>query len=363
MKNIIIATFLYFLSSGINAQNGGDIRWYTFSEAWGLKDSTSKPILIIGYTSWDKWSVKFVMETFRDQNLLEYLNKNYLIVPFNLNTPYTISGAGSEFISVNTKKEKGWCYSKLALALLDVEKQDSLTFPFTIYFNEKGERVITSPGYKKPNEIIMESEFVLSRAYQTYTFVDYKEEKWSKIKETKEIKAGIVSSYHLPIDIHYQKGVKCPNCPDCISFQVDDDLSNLAAMLAAGYILYEGGKYLLKESGIGSGGSQFDDGYSSGSDYNGSGSTKKTETQKAVDCFTNATDTKTTHPYCNKYFTVYKLKCGNGDEKRYFHVQKEIDCGALGLGGSKGYYIPGSISNSYLGSDFEKAMKKLCDCE
>ncbi len=150
---------------------------------------------------------------------------------------------------------------------------------------------------------------------------------------------------------------------NCKLLIVDHRTKQLAELFALGTLGFVGGKYLLKESGIGSGGGQSGEGYSSGSDYNGSGSTKKTETKKAVDCFTNATDTKTTHPYCNKYFTVYKLKCGNGDEKRYFHVQKEIDCGALGLGGSKGYYIPGSISNSYLGSDFEKAMKKLCDCE
>ncbi len=161
---------------------------------------------------------------------------------------------------------------------------------------------------------------------------------------------------------HWDKNGVSSHCKYKNNELVDDnfDTEKLALFVAAGILLYSGGKYLIQEAGSGSGSGI---GYSSNESSDDSATKSNQEKNQTSSCFGNAQDTKLTHPYCNSHFSIYKVKCSNGNEKRYFHLQKEVSCGALGLGGSKGYYIPGTITDTYLGSDFERAMKKLCDCQ
>ncbi|MFK7806631.1 MAG: thioredoxin family protein [Saprospiraceae bacterium] len=78
------------------AQSGTDIQWMSIEEVQQKVRKEPRKILVDVYTPWCGPCKMMMRSTFKDPNLIEYLNKNYYAVKFN--------GESGEAITFNGKK-------------------------------------------------------------------------------------------------------------------------------------------------------------------------------------------------------------------------------------------------------------------
>ena len=106
----------------------------------------------------------------------------------------------------------------------------------------------------------------------------------------------------------------------------------------------------------------------SGTNYSGSDEKKKAEKDSGP-CYGTPTSYASNATVCEVKIPINKVKCSNGKDVLYFEVKKEISCGFAGMAGASAgffqptFYMGAQIGSNYLGSNYDKAMKKLCGCE
>lgn len=143
------------------------VTWHTWQEAVELNKKQPKKLLVDVYTSWCGWCKVMDKETFTDPKVAEYLNKNYYCVKLDAEMKETIEFNGHKFEHVANAGRGG--VHTLAYSLLDGQ----MSYPTIVYLTEKFERVVISPGYKKPNQLLPELKFTAEEAFKTKTFEAY----------------------------------------------------------------------------------------------------------------------------------------------------------------------------------------------
>ena len=176
MKKIIvtsigfIATLLLvsaFTFSPKVPNEGLKVKWLTWQEASELNKKEPKKILVDVYTSWCGWCKVMDKETFTDEKIAEYLSKNFYCVKLDAEMTEAIDFNGHKFEYVQQGTSKG--IHTLAYSLLD----GNLGYPSIVYLTEKYERVVISPGFKKPEQLMNELKYTAEDIYKTKKFEDY----------------------------------------------------------------------------------------------------------------------------------------------------------------------------------------------
>ncbi len=80
MKNIFLTLFLLLGTLSIQAQ---EIKWLTLDEAIARQKKNPKPIFMNVYTDWYEPCKMLDNETFKDPDVIDFVNKNYYAVKFN----------------------------------------------------------------------------------------------------------------------------------------------------------------------------------------------------------------------------------------------------------------------------------------
>lgn len=75
MKKFLIIAFLFFTFSGF-----GQIKEYSFSEVENLNKTNPKPTLVFIHTSWCKYCKMMEKATFKNQEVIDFLNENFYFV-------------------------------------------------------------------------------------------------------------------------------------------------------------------------------------------------------------------------------------------------------------------------------------------
>jgi thioredoxin-related protein len=143
------------------------VTWYTWQEAVELNKKQPKKLLVDVYTSWCGWCKVMDKETFTDPKIAEYLNKNYYCIKLDAEMKETIEFGGQKFEHIAGVGRGG--VHNFAYSLLDGQ----MSYPTIVYLTEKFERVVISPGYKKPNQLMPELKFTAEEAFKTKTFEAY----------------------------------------------------------------------------------------------------------------------------------------------------------------------------------------------
>ena len=82
----------------------------------------------------------------------------------------SIQFAGNTFIWMSPEKGGGRNgIHTLAYSLLDGQ----MSYPTIVYLSEKFERIVISPGYKKPAQLLPELRFTAEEIYKTKSWNDY----------------------------------------------------------------------------------------------------------------------------------------------------------------------------------------------
>ncbi len=127
------------------------IEWLSWEQAMDSLQVNKKKILVDVYTQWCGWCKKMDKTTFRDPEIVEYINKTYYAVKFDAEQKESIEFNGEEYKFVTGAKGRG--YHQLALALT----KGRLSYPSFVFLNEDASVIQPIPGYKDPAtfEVIM----------------------------------------------------------------------------------------------------------------------------------------------------------------------------------------------------------------
>jgi thioredoxin-related protein len=146
------------------------VTWYSWQEAMALNKTAPKKLLVDVYTDWCGWCKVMDRETFPNDTIAEYLNKNFYCIKLNAEMRDSIQFSGTTFVWVSPEQGGGRNgIHTLAYSLLD----GRMSYPTIVYLNEKLERIIVSPGYKKPEQLLPELKFTAEEIYKTKSWDDF----------------------------------------------------------------------------------------------------------------------------------------------------------------------------------------------
>lgn len=143
-----------------------EIKWVTWEEALVLNKTEGKKIFIDMYTDWCGWCKRMDATTFRNQSVINSISKDFYAVKFDAEQkePIEFKGTKFEFTKAGRRGAHG-----LAVALLE----GRLSYPSFVYLDENLDGITISPGFKKPDGILPELQWVSEEHYKTKSFDEY----------------------------------------------------------------------------------------------------------------------------------------------------------------------------------------------
>ena len=141
-----ILFYLAVLPLGSMAQ---EVKWLSWDEAAKLAETEQNPkkIFIDVYTDWCGWCKKMDKDTFQNAEVAEYMSKNYYMVKLDGEGKEPIVFRGKTFKFVPSGRNG---YHEFAAALM----QGKMSYPTTIFLDEKMNMLSPVPGYQKPEPFL-----------------------------------------------------------------------------------------------------------------------------------------------------------------------------------------------------------------
>ncbi len=150
-RKIILITFSLLLgllnSRLLLAQNG--VTWYSIEEAQELTKKNPRPIFIDTYTSWCGWCKHLDRTTFKDPQIIQFLNNNFYPVKFDAETPDTITFQSKTYINRFIGKTRKPTHD-LAIELF---KGNRMSYPTMFLFDSEFENKLPLQGYLDANKL------------------------------------------------------------------------------------------------------------------------------------------------------------------------------------------------------------------
>ena len=126
------------------------LNWYSIDDIEKMKNIGDRKILVDIYTGWCGWCKKMDENTFTDPTVVEFLNRNYVLVKFNAEQKEAIKYQGETFELVKIGRRKT---NKLAVKFLD----GRIGYPAIVFLDGNNlEKIKTSSGYKDAQQLLKE---------------------------------------------------------------------------------------------------------------------------------------------------------------------------------------------------------------
>lgn len=160
MKLLVLITTLFILST-VQAKEfthcsqlddeSNEITWYDFETAVDLAKEDKKPIFIDIYTGWCGWCKKMDNSTFKNDKVVEFMNKHYFAVKLDAETtdPIVYKEKIYEYQSYGKSG-----YNELAVNLLG----GKMSFPSFVILSKRQVKIAQIAGYQKPRDLLAQLE-------------------------------------------------------------------------------------------------------------------------------------------------------------------------------------------------------------
>jgi thioredoxin-related protein len=170
LKNILltICGILFFISSF-----GQGVKWHSFEEAQELNKKEPRKMMVDVYTKWCGPCKMMMKQTFGNQWVAEYINKNYYAVKFNAEGPDPITFQGKLFENPSYMKDKPGRNATHQLTHAIDPVNGRIAYP-TIVFIDEGLNLITPvQGFQQPKQFEPMLKFIAEDSYKTIKWPDY----------------------------------------------------------------------------------------------------------------------------------------------------------------------------------------------
>ncbi len=125
------------------------LSWYSIDDLDKMKNIEGKKVMIDMYTSWCGWCKVMDKKTFTDPAVIAYLNENFVLVKFNAEQKEPVVFQGETYEWTRSGRKGA---NKLAIKMMS----GRMAYPTMVYLNDKLEVIKSSPGYKKPDQLLAE---------------------------------------------------------------------------------------------------------------------------------------------------------------------------------------------------------------
>ncbi len=168
MRSRLTLIFVLFLGCCSVSLHSQEVKWLTWQEAAAMvkTEKSPKKIFIDVYTDWCGWCKKMDKDTFQNEEVAAYMSKNFYMVK--------LDGEGTEPIEFKGKTykfvpqgRKG--YHEFAAALM----QGRLSYPTTIFLDEKMNMLSPVPGYQKPEPFLNIAKYFGDNIYKEKDWKTY----------------------------------------------------------------------------------------------------------------------------------------------------------------------------------------------
>lgn len=163
----------WLLSSYINpdqvkAVEEDGIQWMTLEQAMEAQAKTPKKIMVDLYTDWCGWCKVMDNSTFKDPNVITYINNNFYAVKLNAEADQTVKYLGKDYVlgTFNNRKTH-----LLAVELGVVNNR--IGYPTLIFLDEKGAKIAASPGFKDTEAVNKVLQFYGNDIYKKMDWQNY----------------------------------------------------------------------------------------------------------------------------------------------------------------------------------------------
>jgi thioredoxin-related protein len=160
-----IGIFTYgFIAAG----DDSEIKWVNFDEAVKLNTAHPKKILIDIYTPWCGWCKKMDESTYKDPDIVKYINKNFYAVRLDAETADTFHFKDHKFY--NPKPHTRGYVNELASSLMD----NKMAYPTMVYMDESFSRLTYLQSYATAADLKPILQYFAENKYKTMSFDDFK---------------------------------------------------------------------------------------------------------------------------------------------------------------------------------------------
>jgi thioredoxin-related protein len=178
LKYYFLTYFLSIFSFHIAQETINWISWEQMVEK-RANDSLKKKVFMDMYTGWCGWCKKMDASTFRDPNIVKYMNQNYYSIKFDAESRDTINFNNHQFTNTDPKFIKSSPNSRgkthwFAHSLLD----GSLSYPSYVILDENLSRLMIYKGYKDTENLFGILLFFSTDQHKFYH--NYLNETWQK---------------------------------------------------------------------------------------------------------------------------------------------------------------------------------------
>ena len=140
LNSILIFSFLSFGNPTPEPAPAGEIDWLTFEKAIEKNKSTKRFIFIDLYTDWCGWCKKMDATTFKEGEVVSYMNEHFYSVKMDAEQKGDIKYKDKTYKFVQAGKNG---IHQLAYALLD----GKLSYPSFVVLDKQEKRVTILKGY------------------------------------------------------------------------------------------------------------------------------------------------------------------------------------------------------------------------
>lgn len=168
MKMRLVTGLFFFLillgATDLFAQK--HVEWISFEEAVERSKDEPRKILIDIYTDWCGWCKKMDKDTYENQKLVKYINKNYYAVKFNAEQKEDIEFDGHTFKFVANGRRG---VHQLAAALTN----NKLSYPTTVFMSEELQIIQPLPGYMDAKKMEPILTYIGNDQFKSTPWKDY----------------------------------------------------------------------------------------------------------------------------------------------------------------------------------------------
>ena len=136
-KNLVFPYIILFILLSFSVAFAGDLKWYDYDKGAKLAKTENKIILVDFYTDWCGWCKKMDATTYKNDKVVDYLNKYFVAVKLNPEKKSSLSYKGQNTNSGQLARDAG-----------------VNGFPATGFFTSNEEFLGVISGYIAPEDFI-----------------------------------------------------------------------------------------------------------------------------------------------------------------------------------------------------------------